>query len=270
MSRRKSSDQAHDPVLAPQPQMQRHSKAKDDFVWLRWSRLLRKVMIYLKAIVCSLASTRMMNQLKHRSPALVAYGEALISHDQMIEEWNPEALPPTMPPVTTQSKNFGLPWNLNYPYQPRDCPHLVEHGRRFGNAHGKFLECISCGMVWRGLDYKVPIAQTLVTVYPVLVGTRDKPGGKVLKGETARPEARKGVSSSKSYGSSSSSRPTSTEAVYGAADFKPPARKATTKDIKEEKVSGAKRTQGRAPAADSILIHSDEEADDIMSIYSEL
>eukprot|EP00913_Durusdinium_trenchii_P020900 g19638.t1 len=139
----------------PQPQMQRHSKAKDDFVWLRWSRLLRKVMIYLKAIVCSLASTRMMNQLKHRSPALVAYGEALISHDQMIEEWNPEALPPTMPPVTTQSKNFGLPWNLNYPYQPRDCPHLVEHGRRFGNAHGKFLECISCGMVWRGLDYKL-------------------------------------------------------------------------------------------------------------------
>ena len=125
-------------------------------------------------------------------------------------------------------------------------------------------------MVWRGLDYKVPIAQTLVTVYPVLVGTRDKPGGKVLKGETARPEARKGVSSSKSYGSSSSSRPTSTEAVYGAADFKPPARKATAKDIKEEKVSGAKRTQGRAPAADSILVHSDEEADDIMSIYSEL
>ena len=49
-----------------------------------------------------------------------------------------------------------------------------------------FLECISCGSVWKGLDYQVPITGHMVTTYKIYHGLRDRPGGQVKKGATTR------------------------------------------------------------------------------------
>ncbi|CAK9046745.1 unnamed protein product, partial [Durusdinium trenchii] len=215
----------------------------------QWGRLVRSLLTYIHVVHKMVASTKAVRELKYRSPALMGYAEALVEMDATYME----DLPPALPPATTLARGqTPHPMNLHYRTQPDRCPHLLEHGRRYGNAHGKFLECVNCGMVWRGLDYTIPLKNELVTVYKVLVVVRDRPGGKVIKGATARPEPSIKASSSKSSGYSSSSRHTSTEMAYGAPDFKDIKAKAKAKVKEEKKPTGTKKTSTRVPVVYSL------------------
>ena len=113
----------------------------------------------------------------------MGYVEAIVQQEAVLAQ----ELPPTLPPASTMAKGqTPHAVNMHYPQMPERCPHLVEHGRRYGNARGKFLECVNCGSVWKGLDYVVPITNELVTTYKTFLGLRDRPGGKVMKGVQTR------------------------------------------------------------------------------------
>ena len=70
-----------------------------------------------------------------------------------------------------------------YPCKVEKCPHEVASARRLGNSHGRFLECVDCGVVKRALDqdYQVPLNNAKVPVYAMEHSYRLQPGGKMVK-----------------------------------------------------------------------------------------
>ena len=216
----------------------------------RWRQLVDQLMKALAAMVHWVNTTKVVRELKYRSPALMAYMEAILQKETI----QAQDLPPALPPASTRAKGqTPLPLAMAYEMEPKNCPHLVEHGRRYGNAHGKFLECITCGSVWKGLDYQVPITAETVTTYKVYVGIRDRPGGKVIKGATARK-----VSSTKSSAYSSSSYPTSMEAAYGTTPAPTPS---TTSRNKADKKPVVKKK------AETFSLDSEDDMS-VMEIHS--
>ena len=115
-------------------------------------------------------------EFKHRSPALMGYMEAMMRQQQQ--------MPATVPPATTKAAGqTAKALQSAYPLQIPHCPHEVASARRLGNAHGKFLECLDCGLLKKALpsDYTVPISKEKVPVYAYLHGYRQQPGAKATK-----------------------------------------------------------------------------------------
>ena len=228
-----------------------------------WRLLVERLMKLYAALQRWVNANKVVRECKFRAPALMGYMEAILDEETTLAM----DLPPALPPASTKAKGqTAYALNLKYQEEPHNCPHLVEHGRRYGNAHGKFLECINCGSVWRGIDYTVPISQETVTTYKIYVGIRDKPGGKVMKGATTRR-----ASSSKSSVYSSSSPPTSMEAAYGIT-YQPP-RRATTKAApskperqikpKKEKVNPQVYNLEEWDDADMVEVTSEEDVQEV-------
>ena len=115
-------------------------------------------------------------EFKHRSPALVNYMEALMRHSSEM----PATIPPTTTKAAGQTSKVLMP---TYPLAIPNCPHEVEAARRLGNAHGRFEECMDCGLIRKALtkNYTVPISKEKVVVYPYLHGYRQTPGAKATK-----------------------------------------------------------------------------------------
>lgn len=149
----------------------------------RWERILKKLFLWMHTMVRQMIMTKTIREMKHRAPALMGLMQALTD----LEMPAVEEMPPR--PISSMAKG-QTPMNPTATYQvdPAQCPHLVEHGKRYGNAKGKFMECINCGSVWRGIDYAVPPMVEMVTTYKIFLGVRDRPGGKVLKGMVSRPK----------------------------------------------------------------------------------
>lgn len=99
-----------------------------------------------------------------------------------MEEKQGNTIPATLPPSTTQAPGqTRRVVSTGYPMHYTQCPHELESARRLGNAHGKFLECVQCGMVKKAFkeDYVLPVTREKITVYGITHGLRDRPGGKV-------------------------------------------------------------------------------------------
>jgi hypothetical protein len=137
--------------------------------------MVMRLDIMMMAVRKFLNLNKVIREMKHRAPALTGYMEALtLDQDQMI--------PATLPPSTTRAQGqTAKTLQLPYPEDPEMCPHDVESARRMGNAKGRFMECIQCGLVKKALDqnYMVPISKVTVPVYAITHGVRDRPGGKV-------------------------------------------------------------------------------------------
>ena len=155
-------------------EMQRVSRAKP----LRaWQRVVIKMMMWLETANKWITSNAMIRELKHRGPALMGYMENIL-----MEEKQGNTIPATLPPSTTQAPGqTRRVVSTGYPMHYTQCPHELESARWLGNAHGKFLECIQCGMVKKAFkeDYVLPVTCEKVTVYGITHGLRDRPGGKV-------------------------------------------------------------------------------------------
>jgi hypothetical protein len=211
------------------------------------SALLRMVAAMERYIIAN----KVIREFKHRAPALMGYVEAIVQQEAVLAQ----ELPPTLPPASTMARGqTPHAVNMHYPEMPERCPHLVEHGRRYGNARGKFLECVNCGSVWKGLDYVVPITNELVTTYKTFLGLRDRPGGRVMKGVQTRR-----TSSTKSSAYSSSSPPTSMEAAYGRTA---PTSTTSTRRIQPKTKVKAEPREESPPwvEVDTIMSSGEEEA----------
>ena len=183
--------------------MRRSAPKPRDSALGRWKLLALNLLKCLASMERYVTANKIVRELKYRSPALMGYVEAIVQQETVLAQ--------DLPPASTLARGqTPHAVNMSYQTQPEKCPHLVEHGRRYGNARGKFLECVSCGSVWKGLDYQVPITMETVTTYKIYVGLRERPGGKVMKGVHTRL-----ASSIRSSAYLSSSPPTSMEAAYG-------------------------------------------------------
>ena len=123
------------------------------------------------------SSNAMIRELKHRGPALMGYMENILKE---VEAGEPNSS--TLPPSTTQAPGqTKRAITTGYPMHYTKCPHELESARRLGNCHGKFLECIQCGLVKKAFkeDYVLPITFEKVTIYGITHGLRDRPGGKI-------------------------------------------------------------------------------------------
>ena len=140
--------------------MRKSPKPQRDLALSRWRQLVASMMTWYYTMEQWVVKTKVIRELKHRAPALMGYMEAMLQKEvQLMQD-----LPPALPSASTLAKRqTPLSLNMAYQMEPPQCPHLVELGRRYGNAHGKFLECIACGSVWKGLDYILPISSGMVT-----------------------------------------------------------------------------------------------------------
>ncbi|CAE7586371.1 RE1 [Symbiodinium natans] len=146
-------------------------------VMVRWEHFNKKVM-----------------DMKYRSPALMGYVQAIVQ-----EESSLKTIPATLiPPAVRNQKPAGQPAPVQYPTPREKCRHPPHMGRKTGNTHGRFLECAQCGTVWKGVQYRIPVAGDMVTAYPRLWGHRDIPGGKIVKGKEALDSVRQDEASSAS------------------------------------------------------------------------
>ena len=166
-------------------------------------------------------------------PALTAYAKALTSKETT---W----MPATMPPRTTSAPGQTPAATTAYPREPLRCAHPVDMGRRTGNAHGKFMECILCGKVWKALtpDYRVPITNEMVPVYKLEHGRRRVPGGAIDKKTGVTTEAERDSLVSCYSCSARSSGPTPSTSSTAAA------KSASTRTSQDKTFDGAYGNHG--------------------------
>ena len=58
--------------------------------------------------------------------------------------------------------------------------HPPETQYRFGNAHGRYSDCLMCGSSWKATVHKNPITKEPVDLWNFR-GVREKPRGKLMK-----------------------------------------------------------------------------------------
>ena len=146
----------------------------------QWRRLVMQLNFVMNLAAKWVTSNLAIREVKHRAPALMGYAEAMIKEE--IRQAQETTLPRTLPPSTTAAPGqTSRVIKQLYPVPTDMCPHEVEHARRIGNKHGKFLECVMCGTVKKALDaeYVIPISGEKVNVYALQHGIRNCPGGKV-------------------------------------------------------------------------------------------
>lgn len=142
-----------------------------------WQRVVYKMMMWMDTAARWASSNAMIRELKHRGPALMGYMENILKEEKLESQ-----IPATLPPSTTQAPGqTKRAITTGYPMHYTNCPHELESARRLGNCHGKFLECIQCGLVKKAFkeDYVLPITFEKVTIYGITHGLRDRPGGKI-------------------------------------------------------------------------------------------
>ncbi|CAL1151001.1 unnamed protein product [Cladocopium goreaui] len=141
-----------------------------------WARMVMAIGRLWSLVARWTNLNKAIREFKHRSPALVNYMEALMRHSSEM----PATIPPTTTKAAGQTSKVLMP---TYPLAIPNCPHEVEAARRLGNAHGRFQECMDCGLIRKALtkDYTVPISKEKVVVYPYLHGYRQTPGAKATK-----------------------------------------------------------------------------------------
>ena len=133
---------------------------------------MTKVMLLCDQIDRMEVSTNFVRSMRFRAPALTAYAEVLAE----METGHLLSVAPTNQKL--QSKKAVNP---NYPVNLYLCDHPEDASRRHGNKHGRFRDCLLCGMVFKAMaeDYHVPISEDKVPVF-LEHGRRSKPGGKVM------------------------------------------------------------------------------------------
>ncbi|CAE7230751.1 RE1, partial [Symbiodinium sp. CCMP2456] len=96
-------------------------------------------------------STNFVRSMRFRAPALTAYAEVLAEEET-------QHLLSVAP--TNQRLQSKKPVNPNYPVNLHICDHPEDASRRHGNKHGRFRDCLLCGMVFKAMpaDYVVPIS----------------------------------------------------------------------------------------------------------------
>ena len=222
---------------------------RDRKAW-RWALLVRQMMKLWWAMERYITANKVIREFKYRAPALMGFMEAMMQREVQLAEDLAFALPPASTLAKGQTPHA---LHLQYQTEPNKCPHLVEHGRSYGNKFGKFLECISCGSVWKGLDYQVPITGHMVTTYKIYHGLRDRPGGQVKKGATTR------TSSTRSCAYSSSSPPTSMEAAYGTKVTTTSTTSRTSKAKAKVKIEPAPQLESSWDEEEMVVISDEEE-----------
>ncbi|CAE7633950.1 GIP, partial [Symbiodinium sp. KB8] len=97
-------------------------------------------------------STNFVRSMRFRAPALTAYAEVMAE----METGHLLSVAPTNQKL--QSKKAVNP---NYPVNLYLCDHPEDASRRHGNKHGRYRDCLLCGMVFKAMaeDYHVPISE---------------------------------------------------------------------------------------------------------------
>ena len=146
---------------------------------LAWNRITRKVLIIFNELDKWVTSNEAVRELKHRAPALAGYAESIVNRERA-----QLMMPAVVPPSTTRApgqtkKSLQTP----YPEEMARCPHPLMAARRLGNVHGKFLECMDCGLVKKALpnQYYIPGTGEMVNIYAIEHGLRLMPGGSLKK-----------------------------------------------------------------------------------------
>ena len=141
-----------------------------------WQHFVLRMNIMWQAMVRWQSCNKVVRELQHRAPALCSYMESMIQLDSQ------EILPATCPPATTNpSGRTRKVMPTPYPFTVERCPHDAEAARRYGNAHGRFMECLQCGAVRKAFneDYMNPITGEKVVVHGIRHGRKKQPGGKI-------------------------------------------------------------------------------------------
>ncbi|CAK9009213.1 Fucoxanthin-chlorophyll a-c binding protein F, partial [Durusdinium trenchii] len=141
-----------------------------------WQHFVLRMNIMWQAMVRWQSCNKVVRELQHRALALCSYMESMIQLDSQ------EILPATCPPATTNpSGRTRKVMPTPYPFTVERCPHDAEAARRYGNAHGRFMECLQCGAVRKAFneDYMNPITGEKVVVHGIRHGRKKQPGGKI-------------------------------------------------------------------------------------------
>ncbi|OLP79373.1 Retrovirus-related Pol polyprotein from transposon TNT 1-94 [Symbiodinium microadriaticum] len=144
---------------------------------LDWARLVQTLVEMMQLAVDLERYTEVMRLAKHRSPSVMACIVA-----EMTTEREPTLMPGAAPPATTtapgQTKKMITGGYLN---DKEYCNHHPDVARRTGNAHGQFMECLSCGKMWKAVQYLVPHTGETMPIYAIHHGHRAVPGGRINK-----------------------------------------------------------------------------------------